>query len=63
MACTVCLKSDKQLKQLEDTGGWECSHLECPNRRKAWSEQVKVSRECIKHARNPIEDLLEKVRP
>lgn len=30
--CPTCLKTSEQLKRRT---GWECSHVECPNRRRA----------------------------
>ena len=34
--CGTCLKSAKLLKKLSNDD-WECSHIECPQRRHCWS--------------------------
>jgi hypothetical protein len=34
--CATCGKGDKQIKKLEQFHDWECSHVECPNRRQCW---------------------------
>lgn len=32
-ACPTCGKTAERLKHLAAGGMWECSHIECPNRR------------------------------
>lgn len=31
--CTVCGKTEARLKSLCRSDGWECSHIDCPNRK------------------------------
>lgn len=37
MPCATCGKTAEKLEQLRRLD-WECSHVDCPTRRKAWSE-------------------------
>lgn len=60
MPCTVCNKTDKRLEDLESSGEWECSHVDCPKRRRAWSERPRtVDGEQAPARPNPVADLLD----
>lgn len=49
-ACTACGKPAAQVEQLRALGDWECSHTDCPTRRRCWSEQVHAPRrEAVLH--------------
>lgn len=37
-SCRVCSCTEEVLAY-RDRCGWECSHVDCPKRRKAWSER------------------------
>lgn len=56
--CEVC---GKDAANKNDTGQWltwECAHVECPNRRSAWSERAEPYAEPEGPVFNPYERLL-----
>jgi len=35
--CTTCGKTAKRIETMRNEQDWECSHVDCPCRRKCWS--------------------------
>lgn len=42
--CTACGKPAARIDALRADEGWECAHVDCPSRRRCWSEGVHAPR-------------------
>ena len=41
--CSTCAKTAARIEAMREEEDWECSHVECPRRRKCWSGGVRAA--------------------
>lgn len=61
--CGVCGHGRKAMQHKMEYGLWECSHGECPLRRRAWSEQPRPLPPPRSDLVDPLDDLFDTSNP
>lgn len=58
--CTTCGKAEQRIQRMRDLEDWECSHVDCSQRRVCWSAGVRApKRELQLPPRDGIEKLFD----